>query len=98
MLRGAYEITKQLPQRDGEPLEYRIRSLNELHERMAKDVGAAHVGHRQTKEAATDMCSLQPPRHIPTLPCVASIASLNGRPSMSTRMCRFLPPMLRGGL
>src|SRR5450755_2138717 len=24
--------------------------------------------HRRTKEAATDMFSLQPPRHIPTLP------------------------------
>jgi hypothetical protein len=24
--------------------------------------------HRQTKEAETDMFSLQPPRHIPTLP------------------------------
>ena len=24
--------------------------------------------HRQTKEAATDMFILQPPRHIPTLP------------------------------
>jgi hypothetical protein len=24
--------------------------------------------HRQTKEAATDMFSLQPPRHISTLP------------------------------
>src|SRR5262245_42696435 len=24
--------------------------------------------HRQTKEAATDMFDLQPPRHIPTLP------------------------------
>jgi hypothetical protein len=24
--------------------------------------------HRQTKEAATDMFTLQPPRHIPTLP------------------------------
>jgi hypothetical protein len=24
--------------------------------------------HRQTKEAATDMFSLKPPRHIPTLP------------------------------
>ena len=24
--------------------------------------------HRQSKEAATDMFSLQPPRHIPTLP------------------------------
>src|SRR4051812_8151873 len=27
--------------------------------------------HRQTKEAATDMFSLQPPRHIPTLPIAA---------------------------
>ena len=26
------------------------------------------VRHRQTKEAATDMFSLRPPRHIPTLP------------------------------
>src|SRR5216683_4014624 len=26
--------------------------------------------HRQTKEAETDMFSLQPPRHIPTLPIV----------------------------
>src|SRR5712692_7980250 len=26
--------------------------------------------HRQTKEAETDMFSLQPPRHIPTLPKV----------------------------
>ena len=24
--------------------------------------------HRQTKEAVTDMFTLQPPRHIPTLP------------------------------
>jgi EAL domain-containing protein (putative c-di-GMP-specific phosphodiesterase class I) len=29
---------------------------------------AEPVRHRQTKEAATDMFSLQPPRHIPTLP------------------------------
>src|SRR5262245_11628741 len=27
--------------------------------------------HRQTKEAATDMFSLKPPRHISTLPAVA---------------------------
>ena len=27
--------------------------------------------HRQSKEAATDMCSLQPPRHISTLPIKA---------------------------
>ena len=30
--------------------------------------------HRQTKEAATDMFSLQPPRHIPTLPFTPFIA------------------------
>jgi hypothetical protein len=29
---------------------------------------AEPVRHRQTKEAATDMFDLQPPRHIPTLP------------------------------
>ena len=29
---------------------------------------AAPLRHRQTKEAATDMLSLKPPRHIPTLP------------------------------
>src|SRR5438046_1663046 len=29
---------------------------------------AEPLRHRQTKEAATDMLSLQPPRHIPTLP------------------------------
>jgi hypothetical protein len=29
---------------------------------------AETLRHRQTKEAATDMVSLQPPRHIPTLP------------------------------
>jgi hypothetical protein len=29
--------------------------------------------HRQTKEAATDMFSLQPPRHIPTLPFGADL-------------------------
>jgi len=28
----------------------------------------APVRHRQTKEAATDMFDLQPPRHISTLP------------------------------
>jgi hypothetical protein len=27
--------------------------------------------HRQSKEAATDMFSLQPPRHISTLPVLA---------------------------
>jgi len=29
---------------------------------------AEPLRHRQTKEAATDMFSLQPPRYIPTLP------------------------------
>jgi len=29
---------------------------------------AEPLRHRQTKEAATDMFSLQPPRHISTLP------------------------------
>src|ERR1700677_2115678 len=31
--------------------------------------------HRQTKEAATDMFSLQPPRHIPTLPAPSGRAA-----------------------
>jgi hypothetical protein len=30
--------------------------------------------HRQTKEAATDMFSLRPPRHISTLPTASDIA------------------------
>jgi hypothetical protein len=33
---------------------------------------AETLRHRQTKEAATDMFSLQPPRHIPTLPDLAT--------------------------
>ena len=32
--RGAYEILKQLPERDGE-LQYRIKSVAEVHERVA---------------------------------------------------------------
>jgi hypothetical protein len=36
---------------------------------------AEPLRHRQTKEAATDMFSLQPPRHIPTLPSVMNYAS-----------------------
>ncbi len=32
---GVYEVTKQLPERDGE-FEYRIKSVNELHERVAQ--------------------------------------------------------------
>ena len=31
--------------------------------------------HRQTKEAATDMFCLQPPRHISTLPAASDIAA-----------------------
>jgi hypothetical protein len=30
--------------------------------------------HRQTKEAATDMFDLQPPRHISTLPWTSLVA------------------------
>ena len=33
---GAYEITKQLPERDGE-FEYQIKSLNEPHQRVARE-------------------------------------------------------------
>ena len=32
--------------------------------------------HRQTKEAATDMFGLQPPRHISTLPTIADAADV----------------------
>jgi hypothetical protein len=35
---------------------------------------AEPVRHRQTKEAATDMFDLQPPRHIPTLPFALILA------------------------
>src|SRR5215475_442378 len=38
--------------------------------------------HRQTKEAATDMFSLKPPRHIPTLPA-ADVAGFAGRGQVS---------------
>jgi hypothetical protein len=33
---GSYEITKKLPERDGE-FEYRIKSMNEPHERVARE-------------------------------------------------------------
>lgn len=33
---GAYIITKKLPQRDGE-FEYRVKSMNEPHERVARE-------------------------------------------------------------
>jgi hypothetical protein len=34
--RGAYEVTAQLPERDGQ-FEYRIKSRGEPHERVAKE-------------------------------------------------------------
>src|ERR1700737_997171 len=42
---------------------------------------AEPVSYRQTKEAATDMFDLQPPRHIPTLPrlCENSEVKLSWR-------------------
>ena len=33
---GSYEITKKLPEREGE-FEYRIKSMNEPHERVARE-------------------------------------------------------------
>ena len=33
---GAYIVTKKLPERDGE-FEYRVKSANELHERVARE-------------------------------------------------------------
>ena len=33
---GSYEITKKLPERDGE-FEYRIKSINEPYERVARE-------------------------------------------------------------
>jgi hypothetical protein len=40
---------------------------------------AEPLRHRQTKEAETDMFSLQPPRHISTLP-ITSISPFGARP------------------
>ena len=37
---------------------------------------AEPLRHRQTKEAATDMFSLQPPRHISTLPIASEVAEV----------------------
>jgi hypothetical protein len=34
--RGLYEVTRTLPERNGE-FEYRVKSLNEPHERTAKE-------------------------------------------------------------
>jgi hypothetical protein len=33
---GAYTVTKKLPERDGE-FEYRVRSVNEPHERVVRE-------------------------------------------------------------
>ena len=41
---------------------------------------AEPLRHRQTKEAATDMFSLQPPRHISTLHIATDANALNLRP------------------
>ena len=34
---GTYEITKQLPERNGE-FEYRIKNINEPHERVVREI------------------------------------------------------------
>src|SRR5215813_6621695 len=51
---------------------------------------AVPLRHRQTKEAATDMFNLQPPRHISTLPCVTSIARPHGDAQLYERWRRAL--------
>ena len=38
------------------------------------EVTVEPLRHRQTKEAATDLFSLKPPRHIPTLPEAVSLS------------------------
>src|SRR6478609_11332978 len=48
---------------------------------------AEPLRHRQTKEAATDMLSLQPPRHIPTLPRLCE-----------TPIDAMIPLLNRGGM
>jgi hypothetical protein len=46
--------------------------------------------HRQTKEAATDMFSLQPPRHISTLPIAMHRGSMaDGRFRSEADIDRF---------
>jgi hypothetical protein len=52
--------------------------------------------HRQSKEAATDMFSLQPPRHISTLP-IASLSDVGivGFTPDSGRMAATSEPTLR---
>src|SRR5271166_4046822 len=53
---------------------------------------AEPLRHRQTKEAATDMFSLQPPRHIPTLPLASEAIGAGGRsmsavPPIASKFC-----------
>jgi predicted transcriptional regulator len=38
---GSYIVTKQLPERDGE-FEYRIKSISEPHERVARESELTH--------------------------------------------------------
>src|SRR5271166_5988815 len=61
---------------------------------------AEPLRHRQTKEAATDMFSLQPPRHIPTLPrtdqsatSVSGLLMLNEQTSECRESRRFARPV-----
>src|SRR5713226_6015188 len=50
---------------------------------------AEPLRHRQTKEAETDMFSLQPPRYIPTLPTSADFGGAQSRQlSELLRTCR----------
>src|SRR5712672_1101283 len=53
---------------------------------------AEPLRHRQTKEAATDMFSLQPPRYIPTLPNSA-VADI--RPERQLSGDKLPPPSQR---
>ena len=46
--------------------------------------------HRQTKGAVTDMPSLTPPRHIPTLPTAAAFRTIQDGPQ-STHCSHSLP-------
>jgi hypothetical protein len=41
--------------------------------------------HRQTKGAETDMPSLPPPRHIPTLPTAADLRTIEDGPQSTER-------------
>ena len=47
---------------------------------------AEPLRHRQTKEAATDMFSLQPPRHISTLHIACRVPRIFHKPSPATSL------------